>query len=296
MSQKLTNNARALLAANMSSGDTTLTIEAGKADTFPVATTTDWLAPLDWFRGTLQDSSGNVEIIKVGTRTAGSGVLAHLLRGQEGTTARAFVAGAVLELRVTAADIQDALDGNFSQLGVAGKITNNGVEGRTTPVGGIIMWSGAVASVPTGWQLCNGTNGTPDLRDRFIVGAGAAYAVGAAGGSANASLVAHDHAVNLTSGGQSNDHNHSVNENPHAHALPNVPSAVPGGSLNTGGTPNSQAATQTGGAVTGITLNGASSNHTHPINGNTSATGSSGINANLPPFLALAYIQCMGYA
>lgn len=39
------------------------------------------------------------------------------------------------------------------------------------PVGGIIMWSGTVATIPTNWQLCDGTNGTPDLRDRFIVGA-----------------------------------------------------------------------------------------------------------------------------
>ena len=39
------------------------------------------------------------------------------------------------------------------------------------PTGGIIMWSGTVANIPTGWYLCNGSNGTPDLRDKFIVGA-----------------------------------------------------------------------------------------------------------------------------
>ena len=39
------------------------------------------------------------------------------------------------------------------------------------PIGGIIMWSGTVASIPADWQLCDGTNGTPDLRDKFIVGA-----------------------------------------------------------------------------------------------------------------------------
>lgn len=52
------------------------------------------------------------------------------------------------------------------------------------PSGGIIIWSGAVASVPTGWYLCNGSNSTPDLRDRFVVGAGSSYAVGATGGEA----------------------------------------------------------------------------------------------------------------
>ena len=41
----------------------------------------------------------------------------------------------------------------------------------TIPIGGIIMWSGTIANIPTGWALCNGSNSTPDLRDRFIVGA-----------------------------------------------------------------------------------------------------------------------------
>jgi len=41
----------------------------------------------------------------------------------------------------------------------------------TIPVGGIIMWSGSIANIPTGWALCNGSSSTPDLRNRFIVGA-----------------------------------------------------------------------------------------------------------------------------
>ena len=41
----------------------------------------------------------------------------------------------------------------------------------TIPIGGIIMWSGTIASIPTGWALCNGSSSTPDLRNRFIVGA-----------------------------------------------------------------------------------------------------------------------------
>lgn len=48
------------------------------------------------------------------------------------------------------------------------------------PSGLICMWSGS--SVPTGWYLCNGQNGTPDLRDRFIVGSGSSYQIGATGG------------------------------------------------------------------------------------------------------------------
>lgn len=43
------------------------------------------------------------------------------------------------------------------------------------PAGVIVMWSGSIASIPSGWALCNGLNLTPDLRDRFIVGAGSSY-------------------------------------------------------------------------------------------------------------------------
>jgi microcystin-dependent protein len=50
------------------------------------------------------------------------------------------------------------------------------------PSGVIVMWSGSIASIPSGWALCDGTNGTPDLRDRFIVGAGSSYNPGDTGG------------------------------------------------------------------------------------------------------------------
>jgi microcystin-dependent protein len=64
------------------------------------------------------------------------------------------------------------------------------------PSGVIVMWSGSIASIPSGWVLCNGTNGTPDLRERFIVGAGgnnpgvpgSGYAVGATGGEVTHTL------------------------------------------------------------------------------------------------------------
>ena len=65
------------------------------------------------------------------------------------------------------------------------------------PVGGIIMWSGATNAIPSGWALCDGSvvNGlqTPDLRNRFIVGAGSGYTVDQTGGSADATLVEHTH-------------------------------------------------------------------------------------------------------
>lgn len=55
--------------------------------------------------------------------------------------------------------------------------------GSGVPNGAIIMWSGTVATIPDGFSLCDGSNGTPDLRNRFVVGAGSTYAVGATGGS-----------------------------------------------------------------------------------------------------------------
>lgn len=69
------------------------------------------------------------------------------------------------------------------------------------PSGGIIIWSGSSATIPTGWYLCNGSNSTPDLRDRFVVGAGSTYAVNATGGSANAVLVSHTHTATVTDPG-----------------------------------------------------------------------------------------------
>jgi microcystin-dependent protein len=60
--------------------------------------------------------------------------------------------------------------------------------GGFVPVGGIIMWSGSVTAVPAGWALCDGNGGTPDLRDRFVIGAGTTYKVGDKGGRASVTL------------------------------------------------------------------------------------------------------------
>lgn len=86
------------------------------------------------------------------------------------------------------------------------------------PQGAILMWSGSIASIPTGFALCNGANGRPDLRSRFIMGAGETphVAPGNTGGSSQ-----HDHAG--TTGqtaitvAQMPYHNHGVNDGGHAH-------------------------------------------------------------------------------
>ena len=54
------------------------------------------------------------------------------------------------------------------------------------------MWSGTDGNIPSNWLLCNGSNGTPNLIDRFIVG-GSAYAAGDTGGSADAIVPTHTH-------------------------------------------------------------------------------------------------------
>lgn len=82
--------------------------------------------------------------------------------------------------------------------------------GSVLPLGVIVMWSGSIANIPAGWVLCDGTNGTPDLRDRFIVGAGSSYSVSDTGGEAFhkltiAEMPAHTHPIscvqNIRGGG-----------------------------------------------------------------------------------------------
>lgn len=134
------------------------------------------------------------------------------------------------------------------------------------PSGGIIIWSGSTGSIPSGWYLCNGANGTPDLRDRFIVGAGNTYAVNATGGSADAIVVTHTHTATVTDPGHL-----------HTYTRAGGTDTVSGGgiTIQTNGGPSSQ---NTGSAVTGISVSNATA-------------GVSGTNANLPPYYALAYIM-----
>ena len=80
--------------------------------------------------------------------------------------------------------------------------------------GMILMWSGTIDTIPGGWQLCDGTNGTPNLVDRFIVGAGNSYNVGGTGGSASVTLTTaqmpshtHSGSVNISQGGS---HKHKL--------------------------------------------------------------------------------------
>ena len=199
------------------------------------------------------------------------------------------------------------------------------------PAGVITLWSGSIASIPTGWSLCNGSSGTPDLRDRFVVGAGTTYAVNATGGANTVTLDAtmipahthslsasgttsgqsagHTHTFSGTTSGQSATHTHTVNDAGHAHTFSSTlakTDAVGGGS-NTIKT-REDGTTTTSTVTTGISLNNASADHSHTYSGTTSAvsgdhthtvtvTGTSGsaggglAHENRPPYFALAYIM-----
>ncbi len=137
------------------------------------------------------------------------------------------------------------------------------------PAGTIVLWSGSVASIPTGWVLCNGSNSTPDLRNRFIVGAGSTYAVDATGGSADAIVVSHTHTATVTDPG----HTHTLS--PTNRQVYNSGASGTAGQYN-GGETFTQLTMSS--ATTGITVEN-------------SSTGSSGTNANLPPYYALCYIM-----
>ena len=171
--------------------------------------------------------------------------------------------------------------GTGKTLNIAGTLQQSGFTGGIVPSGGILLWSGSIASIPTGWYLCNGANGTPDLRNRFVVGAGSAYAVGATGGSTDAIVVSHSHTVSGSTSGNTT----GVYDSGHSHSM--------GGTFQVYGYPNvSSVFTQIGSQNTGsASASIVDPGHSHSVSGSTNTVGSSGVNANLPPYYALAYIM-----
>lgn len=309
MPQKLANNARALLTGSINAVATSMTVEAAKSDSFPVLNTgaNPVNTPgMDWCKVTAEDASGNIEIMYARTRTSGSGVISNLIRGQEGTTARSFTAGSVVELRMTQLDLSNAIQ---AAADLAAYQAANPVASQT-PIGGVIMFSGTsieLAALAPNWKLCDGTGGTPNLTDKFIVGAGLNYNVNDSGGNKDAIVVAHTHAATLTgtSGGESNTHTHAVTDPGHLHAMNADGKAVPkrfgsdafdAHSITASADDFTYTGDQnTGSSTTGIALgaNSAGHNHSLSVTGTTGSAGSSATNANLPPYYALAFIRRM---
>lgn len=157
---------------------------------------------------------------------------------------------------------------NTSQLATCAFVLVNAV-----PSGLISMWSGTISTIPTGWYLCNGSNGTPDLRNKFIVGADAdstsiakTTITGTAtqtGGTKDAIVVSHSHTIT--------DPQHSHTALSGNYVVDGTYGGAPYGPGTLGGR-----APTTSSSSTGISIN---------------STGSDGTNQNLPPYYALAFIM-----
>jgi microcystin-dependent protein len=169
------------------------------------------------------------------------------------------------------------------------------------PYGGIVLWYGLLTAIPTGWQLCDGTNSTPNLLDKFIVCAGDSYAVADTGGSNTVTLTtaqvpAHTHTGNSgiqsanhthtgnssaadslhnhtgTTNNQNADHAHSGNTGndapDHGHNVGSIPNgSVEHGNRGSNSASNGRTTIGTSGAtarhIHGFTTGGISANHAH---------------------------------
>jgi len=152
-----------------------------------------------------------------------------------------------------------------------GIIGTQPISGATIPAGLISMWSGSIGSIPSGWYLCDGSNGTPNLTDRFIIGAGSSYAVNGTGGVSSVTLT--------TSNMPAHTHAATVTDPSHAHSGTGGQFVENGGGgLSIGGGAGYSIYTSTAAASTGISVANAS---------NGSGTSFSILN----PYYALAFIQ-----
>lgn len=197
--------------------------------------------------------------------------------------------------------------------------------GGFTPVGGIILWSGSIGAIPTNWALCDGTGDTPNLTDRFVVGAGNSYSVGDTGGADSVTLTtaqmpSHVHTMGthshgsgtLDTGNQSASHTHSLGNDSHSHSMSvlfKTANAAGGGGSDNGGSSVAQGTptgrfngTQSGTTTSdshGHSIGNQSASHSHTISGSTSSVdpgdtnsaGSGNSHENRPPYYALAYIM-----
>jgi hypothetical protein len=134
--------------------------------------------------------------------------------------------------------------------------------GNGVPKGGVIMWFGNPANIPPGWALCDGSNGTPDLRDRFIVGAGGKYMASAIGGSETGKTLGH-----ILTTAEMPSHNHTVQINDASGAGPPPRKPETAGVASTVGYPTS--------------FSGGDQPHSHDLDPST----------KLPPYYALAFIM-----
>ena len=178
------------------------------------------------------------------------------------------------------------------------------VTNALVPVKGIIMFSGTAAEVPANWSLCDGSNGTPDLRNKFVISS-QSYDSGqnrwetnitgtgtATGGSKDSHLPSHTHGLNSSGNATLTDpgHNHGITDPGHNHGV--TAARDIGGSTDDGSPPDERSNEQnfsTSTETTGITIDNNTTGIT--LGGSTESQGSSNLNQNLPPYFALAFIM-----
>jgi len=125
--------------------------------------------------------------------------------------------GPIAPNSITANELANAVDGvtkRFNADMVDGQDASD-LFGGKVPLGGMLWWSGAVGAIPAGWSLCDGSNGTPNLVDRFIVGAGNEYVVGNNGGEDTVDTShthSHSDGVNKLSVNLTGAHSHTPSE------------------------------------------------------------------------------------
>ncbi len=139
-------------------------------------------------------------------------------------------------------------------------------DGGAVPIGGIILWSGALLTIPWNWALCDGSNGTPDLRDRFVMGAGN-VAPGATGGANAVNLQhAHDQAATGSAGSHSHTQGETGYESSHTHTQ--------GSTGSSGSHAHTQGDTGSAGSHTHTqNATGGAGGHTHYVSSTTDTKG-----------------------
>jgi len=208
-------------------------------------------------------------------------LMALLKDQQAGTSGDPFtVAGTLVSsgtLDVTGGVKLDGTAGATGQVLLSAGSGNTPIWGNAFVAGMIMLWSGSSATIPSGWLLCDGSNSTPDLRNRFVVGATSTYAVGATGGSADAIVVSHTHTATTASTSLTGE---ITNQYANGSNNGGTSGVFSQSNYNVDGDGGESRAGRT------IFFDG-SHGHTTTI----SSTGSSGTNANLPPYYALCYIM-----
>jgi hypothetical protein len=179
--------------------------------------------------------------LQIGVRTNGSAADFTSLSPRQKLTAAPY---SMTAANFTGAISDSQLSANIALLNGANVFTGpiSSIAGGTTnymvPSGLVALWSGSPASIPAGWVLCDGNNGTADLRDRFVVGAAGTYGVGNTGGAAS-------HAHSVAMGGNATDsagaHTHALSgstdaEASHTHGVGSYATAAAGAHTHGAGT------------------------------------------------------------